>query len=68
MSSDQYQEIDKLIYKYKAGNEEALFDLYEFYKPLFLASIKRVINKEPKLLTHREDLLEDCIFVLKKLI
>lgn len=68
MSSEQYQEIDKLIYKYKAGNDQALFELFEFYKPLFLSSIKRVISKEPKLLTHREDLLEDCLFVLQKLI
>ena len=31
--------VNKLIYKYKAGNEQALFELYEFYKPLFLSSI-----------------------------
>lgn len=68
MSSEQYKEIDKLIYKYQAGNETVLFDLFEFYKPLFLASIKRVINKEPKLSSHKEDLLQDCILVLEKLI
>jgi len=68
MSSEQYQEIDKLIHQYKAGNEEALFELYEFYKPLFLSSIKRIVAKDLSFASHKEDLLSDCIFALKKLI
>lgn len=68
MSENNYDEINKLLYKYKAGNEEALFELYEFYKPLFISSVKRIVQKESRLSPHREDILSDCIFVLKKLI
>ena len=32
MIENNYDEINKLLYKHKAGNESALFDLYEFYK------------------------------------
>lgn len=68
MAEQNYDEINKLLYKYKAGNESALFELYEFYKPLFISSVKRIIQKEKRLISHREDLLSDCIFVLSKLI
>ncbi len=68
MAEQNYDEINKLLYKYKAGNETALFDLYEFYRPLFISSVKRIIQKEKRLFSHREDILSDCIFVLKKLI
>ena len=68
MSDNNYDEINKLLYKYKAGNDTALFDLYEFYKPLFISSIRRIIQKDHRFLPHREDMLSDCIFVLRKLI
>ena len=68
MTENNYDEINKLLYKYKAGNESALFDLYEFYKPLFISSVKRIVQKESRLSSHREDILSDCIFVLRKLI
>ncbi len=68
MSENNYDEINQLLYKYKAGNNEALFQLYEFYKPLFISSVKRIIQKESRFLRHREDILSDCIFVLSKLI
>jgi RNA polymerase sigma factor (sigma-70 family) len=68
MAENNYDEINKLLYKYKAGHEEALFELYEFYKPLFISSVKRIVQKESRLSPHREDILSDCIFVLKKLI
>ena len=68
MAENNYDEINQLLHKYKAGNEEALFELYEFYKPLFISSVKRIIQKESRLSSHREDILSDCIFVLRKLI
>lgn len=68
MQENNYNEINKLLYKYKAGNEDALFDLYEFYKPLFISSIKRILQKESRFSIHKEDLFSDCIIVLKKLI
>ncbi len=48
MAEQNYDEINKLLYKYKAGNETALFDLYEFYRPLFISSVKRIICLLPK--------------------
>ncbi len=68
MAENNYDEINKLLYKYKAGNEAALFDLFHFYKPLFISSVKRIIQKESRLSSHREDILSDCILILKKLI
>jgi RNA polymerase sigma-70 factor (ECF subfamily) len=68
MADQNYDEINKLLYEYKAGNNEALFALYEFYKPLFISSVKRIIQKEFRLLSHKQDILSDCIFILKKLI
>ena len=62
MAENNYDEINKLVYKCKAGNDSALFELYEFYKPLFISSVKRIIQKESRLI------LSDCIFVLRKLI
>ena len=46
MAENNYDEINQLLHKYKAGNEEALFELYEFYKTLFISSVKRIIQKE----------------------
>jgi RNA polymerase sigma-70 factor (ECF subfamily) len=68
MADQNYDEINKLLYEYKAGNNEALFALYEFYKPLFISSVKRIIQKEFRLISHKQDILSDCIFILKKLI
>ena len=68
MADQNYNEINKLLYKYKAGDDEALFALYEFYKPLFISSVKRIIQKEFRLLPHKQDILSDCIFILRKLI
>ena len=64
MADQNYDEINKLLYEYKAGNNEALFALYEFYKPLFISSVKRIIQKEFRLLSHKQDILSDCIFIL----
>ena len=40
MADQNYNEINKLLYQYKAGNDLALYELYEFYKPLFISSVK----------------------------
>ena len=55
MADNNYDEINKLLYKYKAGNEETLFELYEFYKPLFISSVKRIIQKESRLISYRQE-------------
>jgi RNA polymerase sigma factor (sigma-70 family) len=68
MADQNYNEINKLLYQYKAGNDLALYELYEFYKPLFISSVKRILYKEPRLSPYREDILSDTLFVFIKLI
>ena len=36
MADQNYDEINKLLHQYKAGNDSALYELYEFYKPIFI--------------------------------
>lgn len=68
MLEDRYSYINELVAKIKTGNFQPLFELHEFYKPLILCSIRRCLNKEPKLVCHKEDLLSESIFVLQKLV
>lgn len=68
MYEDKYVYINELVGKAKDDDKQALFELYDFYKPLILSSIKRCIYKEPKLNLYREDLLLDAIFVLQKIV
>ena len=68
MADHNYDEINKLLHEYKDGNKSALYELYEFYKPLFISSVKRIIYKEPRLSPYREDILGDTLFVFIKLI
>lgn len=68
MYEDKYAYINDLVTKAKQDDKEALFQLYDFYKPLILSSIKRCLVKEPRLKTHKEDLIFDAIFVLNKIV
>lgn len=66
--SDNYKKINELIAQYKNGDIDVIFDLYEFYRPLLTASVKRCLIKDKKLATHKEDIVEDCFFVFEKLL
>jgi len=66
--NDKYQHINNLIEKIKNKNTVALTELFDFYKPLILSSIKRCVAKEPKFSEHREDMLQESFFVLEKLV
>ena len=68
MKEDLYSDINELVEKAQKGDKESLFQLYEFYKPLILASTSRCINKDPNLKSYREDITREAIFVLEKLI
>ena len=69
MIEDKYQVINDLIKEYKAKkNQAVLFQILDFYKPLFLSSVKRCIQKDSRLSRHREDFSQDFIFVLTKLV
>lgn len=64
----RYEYINELVQKAKAGDGEALSDLYDFYKPLFLCSLQRCIQKEPRLSPYRDDIKSESFLVLKKLV
>ena len=66
--SNNYQQINKLISTYKNGDKEAIFDLYEFYRPLLNASVQRCLIKDKNLVPYKEDIVEDCFFVFEKLL
>lgn len=66
--TENYDRINELITLYKNGDNDAIFDLYEFYRPLLSASVKRCLNKDKKLVTFKEDIVEDCFFVFEKLL
>lgn len=68
MSNQNYQEINNLVAKYKNGDKEVIFDLYEYYRPLLFASVKRCISREAHLQSFKEDLVEDSFFVFEKLL
>ena len=65
---DNYEQINKLVEACKNNDSEALFQLYEFYKPLLLSSVSRCIYKNPKLSRHRDDIFRESVFVLQKLV
>ena len=65
MIEDKYEVINDLIKEYKAKkNQSLLFQILDFYKPLFLSSVKRCIQKDNRLSRHREDFPQEFIFVL----
>ena len=66
--SNNYQQINELVSAYKKGEKEAIFDLYEFYRPLLNASVQRCLIKDKKLVPYKEDIVEDCFFVFEKLL
>jgi RNA polymerase sigma factor (sigma-70 family) len=69
MIEDKYEVINELIREYQEKkNQVLLFQILDFYKPLFLSSVKRCIQKDTRLSRHREDFPQEFIFVLKKLV
>jgi RNA polymerase sigma-70 factor (ECF subfamily) len=65
---EKYEHINDLVIKTKSGDTDSLFELFKFYKPLLYSSIKRCIIKDPRLSVHREDMFEESLFVLQKII
>ena len=65
---DNYEHINKLVEACKNDDSKALFELYDFYKPLLLSSVSRCIYKNPKLSRYRDDIFRESVFVLKKLV
>jgi RNA polymerase sigma factor (sigma-70 family) len=68
MIDDHYVYINSLVNKIKEEDNEALHELFFFYRPLILSAIRRCCNKEKSLYSHRDDLNNESIFVLKNLV
>ncbi len=68
MIDEHYVYINELVEKIKLDQKEALHELFNFYKPLILTSIKRCANKEKELYSFYEDLVAESIFVFEKLV
>ena len=50
MIEDKYEVINELIREYQEKkNQVLLFQILDFYKPLFLSSVKRCIQKDNRL-------------------
>lgn len=65
---DNYEKINQLVKLCKDNDSDALFQLFDFYKPLLLSSVNRCIYKNTKLSRHREDIFRESVFVLQKLV
>ena len=68
MLDAQYQYINELVVKTKEGDMDALNELAQYYKPLVLASIKRCIIREPRLIDYREDIEQETYLILNELV
>jgi RNA polymerase sigma factor (sigma-70 family) len=68
MIDEHYVYINSLVDNIKDGQNKYLHELFAFYKPLILSAIRRCCNKEKALYSHREDLINESLFVLKMLV
>jgi RNA polymerase sigma factor (sigma-70 family) len=68
MIDEHYVYINSLVDNIKDGQNKYLHELFAFYKPLILSAIRRCCNKEKALYSHKEDLINESLFVLKMLV
>jgi RNA polymerase sigma factor (sigma-70 family) len=67
MIDEHYTYINELVKKVKEDETSALFELFSFYKPLIFSAITRCLAKDKNLISYKEDLVHESIFVLQKL-
>jgi len=67
MIDEHYIYINELVKKIKEDESSALFELFSFYKPLIFSAISRCLAKDKNLISYKEDLVHESIFVLQKL-
>lgn len=68
MLDAQYQYINELVSLSKQGDTEALMELVQYYRPLVLASIKRCLIREPRLIAYREDIEQEIYLIIGELV
>ena len=65
MFYDDYTHIDSLVERVRENNSDALWELFDFYKPV-INSCVRIVHSRYKSV-EKDDLLSECIFILKDL-
>lgn len=65
---EHYGAINDLVAKAQQGEGEALVALADFYQPLVRASVKRVLGRDRRLVSRREDVFSDTLIVLSELV
>ena len=65
MLQNDYIHINDLVEKVKNNDTNALWELFDFYKPVINICVNKVHQKYTSV--EREDLFSECIFVLKDL-
>ena len=65
MYQDDYLHIDSLVEKVKEKNTDALWELFEFYKPIVNVCVNKVHSRYKTI--EKDDLFSECIFIFKDL-
>ena len=65
MHQNDFANIDLLVEKIKNQDSQALWELFDYYKPIMQSSVNQV-HKNYKTV-EKEDLMSECIFILKYL-
>jgi len=68
MLEEQYAYINELVENAKAGDSEAFKQLATYYRPLILASVKRCIHREPRLINYKEDIENEIYLIFNELV
>jgi RNA polymerase sigma factor (sigma-70 family) len=65
MYQNDYLHIDSLVAKVKENNTDALWELFDFYKPIINVCVNKVHSKYKTV--EKDDLFSECIFIFKDL-
>lgn len=65
MYQNDFANIDLLVEKVKNQDSQALWELFDYYKPIFQSSVNQVYKNYKTV--EKEDLMSECIFILKYL-
>jgi len=65
MPNSNYAHIDLLVMQAREGNNQALWELFDYYQPIILNTIKKINKTYP--MVEKDDLYSESAFVLKEL-
>ena len=63
MPNSNYAHIDLLVMKVREGNNPALWELFDYYQPIILNTIKKINKTYP--MVEKDDLYSESAFILK---